>query len=117
GSHGSTRFDLKKDAGGIADIEFMVQYQVLAHAHDHTRLSEFTDNIRILDGLAANGLLTAEDAGFLQDAYRGYRDAVHALSLQGESAAVVDGQEFAEERAGVQRLWRDLMEVPQQNLQ
>ncbi len=117
GSHDYTRFDLKKDAGGIADIEFMVQYQVLAHAHDHARLSEFTDNIRILDGLAASGLLTAEDAGFLQDAYRGYRDSVHALSLQGESAAVVDGQEFAEERAGVQRLWRDLMEVPQQNIQ
>ena len=109
GSRDSTRFDLKKDPGGIADIEFMVQYLVLARTCEHRDLSEFTDNMRILDALAASDLLPAEDVRFLQDTYRAYRDRVHALSLQGD-AAVVDGHEFGEERAGVQRLWRELME-------
>ncbi len=110
GSRDATRFDLKKDPGGIADIEFMVQYHVLAHTHDHGALSEFTDNIRILDALVASDLLPVKDARFLQDVYRAYRDRVHALSLQGD-AAVVDSHEFSEQRAGVQRLWRELMEV------
>ncbi|MGH8500889.1 MAG: bifunctional [glutamate--ammonia ligase]-adenylyl-L-tyrosine phosphorylase/[glutamate--ammonia-ligase] adenylyltransferase [Gammaproteobacteria bacterium] len=112
GGGDARRFDLKRDPGGIADIEFMVQYNVLAHAHQHRGLTEFTDNIRILDALAASGLLSGGDARFLQDAYRDCRDRVHALSLQGESAAVVDADEFSQQRAGVQRLWRELMEVP-----
>ncbi|MBE1118754.1 hypothetical protein IH683_23820, partial [Escherichia coli] len=44
-------FDLKHDAGGIVDIEFMVQYAVLAWSGKHPALLEFTDNIRILEGL------------------------------------------------------------------
>src|SRR5690606_28596463 len=44
-------FDLKQDAGGIVDIEFMVQYAVLAWSCRYPELLRFTDNIRILDGL------------------------------------------------------------------
>jgi glutamate-ammonia-ligase adenylyltransferase len=103
------QFNLKKDPGGIADIEFMVQYKVLAHAHEHRALCEFTDNIRILDGLAHYRLLAIEDVRFLQDAYRCFRDRVHALSLQGEKS-VVDADEFGDQRAGVRRLWRQLID-------
>ncbi|MBP8237652.1 MAG: bifunctional [glutamate--ammonia ligase]-adenylyl-L-tyrosine phosphorylase/[glutamate--ammonia-ligase] adenylyltransferase, partial [Pseudomonas sp.] len=41
-------FDLKQDAGGIVDIEFMVQYAALAWSRQYPELLEFTDNIRIL---------------------------------------------------------------------
>jgi [glutamine synthetase] adenylyltransferase / [glutamine synthetase]-adenylyl-L-tyrosine phosphorylase len=109
GSCDARRFDLKKDPGGIADIEFMVQYGVLAHAARYPAICEFTDNIRILDALAANGVLSAADANFLQDAYRSFRNRVHALSLQGQAASV-DALEFEAERAGIKRLWRELME-------
>jgi glutamate-ammonia-ligase adenylyltransferase len=109
GNRDPRRFDLKRDPGGIADIEFMVQYIVLADARNHQSLSEFTDNIRILDAIAATGLLAASDVRFLQDAYRTFRNRVHSLSLQGEPA-VVDAAAFAEEREGVRRLWRNLME-------
>ena len=34
-----TSFDLKHDRGGIVDIEFMVQYQILAHAEAHPELA------------------------------------------------------------------------------
>ena len=102
-------FDLKQDPGGVADIEFMVQYCVLANAHDHPSLSVYTDNIRILESLSRCGLLSPQDAQALMDIYREYRDRVHALSLQGE-AAVISATEFAQLRARVKDLWQVLME-------
>src|SRR5690606_23070528 len=46
GRAGPGEFDLKQDAGGIADIEFLVQYLVLAHAAEHPALVDCPDNIR-----------------------------------------------------------------------
>src|SRR5690606_8473873 len=54
-------FDLKQDAGGIVDIEFMVQYAALAWSHHYPQLIRYTDNMRILDGLSAADLLPAAD--------------------------------------------------------
>jgi glutamate-ammonia-ligase adenylyltransferase len=104
------RFDLKKDPGGIADIEFMVQFRILAHAHEYPLLTEFTDNIRQLDGLEYCSLVSAEDAQFLRDNYRVFRDKIHSLSLQGEPA-VVDETQFKEQRTRIRQLWHDLMGV------
>ncbi|MFZ3186679.1 MAG: bifunctional [glutamate--ammonia ligase]-adenylyl-L-tyrosine phosphorylase/[glutamate--ammonia-ligase] adenylyltransferase, partial [Pseudomonas sp.] len=42
----TARFDLKQDAGGIVDIEFMVQYAALAWSREHPQLLRYTDNIR-----------------------------------------------------------------------
>src|SRR6202007_3314484 len=56
------QFDIKQDAGGIADIEFLVQYWVLAAAHLHPELLTYTDNIRQLEGLAAVGVLEPKRA-------------------------------------------------------
>jgi glutamate-ammonia-ligase adenylyltransferase len=104
------QFDLKQDAGGIADIEFMVQYGVLAWAHAYPDLLDFTDNIRQLEGLARNGILAPADAGLLADAYRTYRSRLHRLTLR-DLPALVPEHEFAELRAGVQRLWRQNLEA------
>ena len=49
----SDLFDLKQGKGGIGDIEFLVQYLVLANAAQHASVIEFSDNIRQLDALAA----------------------------------------------------------------
>jgi glutamate-ammonia-ligase adenylyltransferase len=106
---GAEKFDLKQDPGGIADIEFMVQYGVLAWAHEHPALLDFTDNIRLLERLAQAGRLPPADAGLLADAYRAYRAQVHRLTLQ-EQPALVEGAEFDALRAQVLRIWRELME-------
>ncbi len=110
GSAQQSEFDLKKDSGGIADIEFMVQYLVLAYAVDFPALGEYTDNIRVLDALAASRLMDTGDVRFLQDAYRGYRDRIHALSLQ-DCPSIVDTQEFSDARARVQHIWHEVMET------
>ncbi len=107
---GDDHFDLKQDRGGIADIEFMVQYGVLAWASKHPQLLVYTDNIRLLDGFAHAGLMAAADSRLLADAYRAYRARLHRLTLQEESA-VADAREFQEYREGVAALWRKLMDV------
>lgn len=103
-------FDLKQDRGGIADIEFMVQYGVLAWAAGHPELLEFTDNIRILERLAGAGLMPDEETGLLTEAYRTFRDHLHHLTLQ-ELPGVVPEAEYAVQREAVAALWRKWLEA------
>ena len=98
-------FHLKQDAGGIVDIEFMVQYGVLRWASSHGDLTRFTDNVRLLETLAAEGLMSAQDAGLLREAYLAFRSAAHRASLRKEQS-IVDGSEFRELREGVQHVWQ-----------
>lgn len=103
------QFHLKQDRGGIADIEFMVQYMILAHGHRYPELLTHTDNIRQLDGLERFGLLGGDEATLLRDAYRGLRRRVHSLTLQELPSLIPEG-ELRNYRDGVTRLWRQLME-------
>ncbi|SNS33467.1 bifunctional [glutamate--ammonia ligase]-adenylyl-L-tyrosine phosphorylase/[glutamate--ammonia-ligase] adenylyltransferase [Pseudomonas segetis] len=100
-------FDLKQDAGGIVDIEFMVQYAALAWSHEHPELLEFTDNIRILEGLEQVGALAGDDVLLLQDVYKAYRSAAHRQALQ-KQPGVVSGDQFHEQRRSVLRIWQVL---------
>ncbi len=109
GSKATAPFDLKKDPGGITDIEFMVQYLILAHAHRYPELVAWSDNIRQLDSLREAGLLTEAQAGRLQDIYRLLRDQVHKRDLQ-EAAVTVECTELAEARDYVRQCWSELVE-------
>ncbi|HWV08187.1 MAG TPA: bifunctional glutamine synthetase adenylyltransferase/deadenyltransferase, partial [Pseudomonas sp.] len=100
-------FDLKQDAGGIVDIEFMVQYAALAWSHQYPELHAFTDNIRILEGLERTGLLNGDDARLLREVYKAYRSAAHRQALQ-KQPGVVSGDQFHDERRSVLRIWREL---------
>jgi len=101
-------FDIKADSGGIADIEFMVQYGVLAGAYSQQGLLRHTDNIRLLDEISRSGLMTAEQARRLADAYRAYRARIHRLTLQ-EQPAQVAPAEFEAERRDVTQAWHAIM--------
>ena len=79
-------FDLKRDPGGIVDIEFVVQYLVLAYANQHAALTQWSDVIRLLDVIEEAGLVSAGDAAKLSQAYLAYRSETHALALQGHPA-------------------------------
>jgi glutamate-ammonia-ligase adenylyltransferase len=84
GSKNSTdvRFQLKQDAGGIVDIEFMVQYGVLAWAHQYPELTQVTDNMRLLDAFVHCGLMSSKDCQTLQETYLAYRVETHKRALQ-----------------------------------
>jgi glutamate-ammonia-ligase adenylyltransferase len=107
---GAGQFDIKQDAGGIADIEFLVQYWVLAAAAEHPDLLTYTDNIRQLEGLAQVGVLEQATALTLKDAYIGYRTALHHMSLEGEGDRVVKADQYAATRARVTMIWRATFE-------
>ena len=108
GSGRSDRFDLKQDPGGVADIEFMVQYGTLRWASRLGADVDWTDNIRLLEGFERAGLMPVEDVTLLADAYRAFRGRIHELSLQ-DSEGVVGGDEFAEFREAVIAIWNRLM--------
>lgn len=103
----AVRFDLKQDAGGIVDIEFMVQYAALAWSREHPALLRYTDNIRILEGLEQAGLMPAADAALLREAYKAYRSVAHRQALQ-KQAGVISGDQFVTERQEVRRIWAQL---------
>ncbi|WP_300720016.1 bifunctional [glutamate--ammonia ligase]-adenylyl-L-tyrosine phosphorylase/[glutamate--ammonia-ligase] adenylyltransferase [Pseudomonas sp.] len=100
-------FDLKQDAGGIVDIEFMVQYAALAWSREHPALLRYTDNIRILEGLEQAGLMPATDASLLREAYKAFRAVAHRQALQKE-AGVVTGDQLVDARRDVRRIWEEL---------
>ncbi|HEV7613083.1 MAG TPA: bifunctional [glutamate--ammonia ligase]-adenylyl-L-tyrosine phosphorylase/[glutamate--ammonia-ligase] adenylyltransferase [Steroidobacteraceae bacterium] len=104
---GAGQFDIKQDAGGIADIEFLVQYWVLAAANEHPDLLTCSDNIRQLDGLAQVGVLDRATAQWLTGAYIAYRTVLHHLSLEGQGDRVVEATLYAETRARVLDIWRE----------
>src|SRR6267378_341616 len=63
-------FDVKHDAGGMIDIEFTVQYLVLARAHEFPALTKNLGNIALLGMAAELGLLPKELAERSRVAYR-----------------------------------------------
>ena len=103
------QFDLKQSRGGIVDIEFMVQYGVLAHAHSHPALLDYPDNIRLLAALGDAGLMPQEDVMQLSDVYREYRCEVHRRALQ-EQTGTIEASRFVEERRLVEAIWQRWLE-------
>jgi glutamate-ammonia-ligase adenylyltransferase len=104
-----SKFSLKQGDGGIVDIEFMVQFAVLAWSHNHPELTRWSDNIRILESLAQSGLLSELKSSQLIDAYKRYRSAGHLLQLQNQLAEVANS-EFLECREIVVDQWQTLFE-------
>lgn len=81
----STVFDIKHDVGGIVDLEFLVQYLVLAHANEHPALARWPDNVRCIESLAQEGLITEQAKGRWMQAYLALRQEVHYAILQNEN--------------------------------
>jgi [glutamine synthetase] adenylyltransferase / [glutamine synthetase]-adenylyl-L-tyrosine phosphorylase len=100
-------FHLKQGAGGIVDIEFMVQYAVLAWSHDVPGLTQWSDNVRILETLGREDLFEQQVCDTLTDAYLAFRSAAHQLSLQ-QQPGIVAADRFVEYTEAVQGTWQQL---------
>jgi glutamate-ammonia-ligase adenylyltransferase len=101
-------FQIKQGRGGLVDIEFMVQYLVLANAPANPSLITWSDNIRQLDALAAAGIVQPSHAQTLADIYRDYRGWLHRLSLGGK-AGLVPLAELGDSPAIVTGLWEQYL--------
>ena len=107
---GPGSFDIKQDAGGVADIEFLAQYWALWWAKDYPPVALFSDTIRQLESVASADLVPQSTVDVLTSAYRTFRARSHHLSLAG-APAIVPATEFVAERAAVTRLWNEAMGV------
>jgi len=105
---GAGSFDIKQDAGGTADIEFLAQYWALLHASTHPPVVMFADTIRQLESVASADLVPQATVDVLTHAYRKYRERAHHLSLE-KAETVVPSAEFAEDRAAVTAIWNATM--------
>jgi [glutamine synthetase] adenylyltransferase / [glutamine synthetase]-adenylyl-L-tyrosine phosphorylase len=108
----SLLFDLKHDPGGMVDIEFAVQYIVLAHAHEHRQLTRNAGNIALLRLAADSALLAPDLAQQAADAYREYRRLQHQIRLTGAPHARVDAAPQAARRDSVAALWQAVLGPP-----
>lgn len=98
-------FDVKHGAGGMVDVEFSVQYLVLAHSAAHPGLRENKGNIALLVRAEDAGLLPAGVGRAAADAYRHLRHVQHRARLNEESTRVPPAQ-LAAERDAILALWR-----------
>jgi len=102
----ATHFDLKQGRGGIADIEFIIQYGVLKWAIDYPQLLATTGMLPLLRRFAEYQLLSSIACTQLSQAYRAYRTETHRLALQNQPA-LVDNSAFLEYREQVAYWWDD----------
>jgi glutamate-ammonia-ligase adenylyltransferase len=98
-------FDLKHGRGGMIDIEFVVQYLVLAQASAHVGLRANSGNIALLHESARIGLIDPTIAAAAADAYRSLRRRQHTVRLNGAEFARVPFETVAEEATAGRALW------------
>ncbi len=99
------RFDVKHSPGGMVDVEFAVQFLVLAQAAAHPALLDNAGNIALLQRAEDAGLLPAGVGRAAADAYRELRRAQHVARLD-EKPTQFEPDRFASEQAAVLALWR-----------
>ena len=101
----SALFDLKHDAGGMIDVEFIVQYIVLRDAARYPELTGNWGNIKLLRMMAEAGRISEQVATEVGDAYRAMRRLQHQSRLQGTEAARVEPELVEAHAAKVLALW------------
>jgi len=104
------QYDLRRAQGGIADIEFIVQFGTLAWSFTHPNIPTYTDNIRILESFGKEGLMSLGDVNFLCETYRQYRLALHHKFLENQPL-LQSHDTFIQERARVRGIWDAIMDT------
>ena len=113
--NGNSEFDLKHDAGGMVDIEFIVQFLVLAYAHQHPQLVGNLGNIALLHIAGDVGLITLDAAQSVGNAYRILRAHQHRMRLDGAEKTRINLEnepELISVRDSVQALWLEIFKAP-----
>jgi [glutamine synthetase] adenylyltransferase / [glutamine synthetase]-adenylyl-L-tyrosine phosphorylase len=102
------QFDVKHSLGGMVDVEFVVQYLVLADSARHPELRANLGNIALLQRAEAVGLLPAGMGQEAADAYRELRHIQHRARLD-EAPTQIDAAQAAPLAAPVRALWAHVL--------
>ena len=103
------RFDLKQGTGGIIDLEFLVQFLILNHAHAAPHIAQYSDNIRQLASLAQAGIIGESDRTQLTQTYLALRRLAHQAALA-KTEAFCPPETVASWRQIVQSAWKKHLE-------
>jgi glutamate-ammonia-ligase adenylyltransferase len=88
--NGSSLFDIKHDNGGMVDIEFMVQFLVLAYAHQYPQLTANIGNLALLKLAGELDLIPVDVADQTRELYRELRQVQHRMRLNNLSPCRVE---------------------------
>ncbi|MBI3480239.1 MAG: bifunctional [glutamate--ammonia ligase]-adenylyl-L-tyrosine phosphorylase/[glutamate--ammonia-ligase] adenylyltransferase [Nitrosomonadales bacterium] len=102
----SELFDIKHDSGGMVDIEFIVQYLVLAHAHRYPQLTANSGNLALLRLAGELDLIEPELAEQTRTLYRTLRKTQHRMRLNNLTPCRIPAGEI-DIKSGLQ-LWSTL---------
>ena len=102
--------DVKYARGGVVDVEFIVQYLILEHAHNLPELTRNSGNIALLAVAADAGLIDPALAGGARTAYRHYRSLQHAVKLHDATLEAADDV-LLEHYRTVKALWTQVFAV------
>jgi glutamate-ammonia-ligase adenylyltransferase len=100
-------FDVKHSAGAMVDVEFAVQYLVLAHAQTHPSLLGNVGNIALLLHAEKAGLVPLGVGQAAADAYRTLRRVQHRARLD-EQPTQVPRDALVKECAAILTLWESV---------
>lgn len=100
-------FDIKHDRGGMVDIEFIVQYLVLAHAHRHPQLTANVGNLALLKLAGELGLIPPELAERVRELYRSLRQTQHRMRLNSSAPCRIAPDEV--DASACRELWELLL--------
>jgi glutamate-ammonia-ligase adenylyltransferase len=101
----SVEFDIKQDAGGLVDIEFMTQAGILIHAEEDEQCISHTATLELINELGQVGWYRAEESEALSQAYRYFRKLKNWQNLQ----CVADSSDVSAHRDKVVAVWNRLM--------
>jgi len=100
-----TAFDAKHSRGGVIDVEFIVQYLILAYAHKYPELASNLGTIAHLKMAAGLGLIPRELAYAAADSYREFRKLQHLAGLNDQRDTLLEATAIAQYSAPVEALW------------
>jgi glutamate-ammonia-ligase adenylyltransferase len=99
----TTLFDIKHDQGGMVDIEFMVQFLVLAYAPTYPELTANSGNLALLELAAKLGLIDTQLSKLSQEIYRNLRRLQHKMRLNNMGACRINKTDINTD--AVTKLW------------
>ena len=97
--------DLKHTRGGMVDVEFIVQYLILAYSCEHPAFLGNLGNFALLARAAALGILDEEHAAAVGKAYLAFRERQHRARTNNESNTWVKPDELGDLRAAIVQAW------------
>ncbi|MFT4925713.1 MAG: glutamate-ammonia-ligase adenylyltransferase [Phenylobacterium sp.] len=107
GKDSGVLFDLKQGLGGIADIEFITQFLVLAHTCEQPELSGSCINVKLFKLFAQYQIISQQQADTLTDSYQALRDVYHQLTLQ-QQDKLTDSEHAQALSVKIQQVWGEV---------